>query len=261
MYMDGRVNLMWDIVPLLTADLSVTPAKLFSYEGTGFLIAPGLLVTCWHCVETQRPGVSYCAFISRDTGNHSLHRLSNIGQDEHGTDLATANVDLIPTVGLEIGDELATGTDVYTFGYPLSRQERGFLGEIRIEIIGQFLQSYITRICTHIALRFGPTHSYELGMAAHRGLSGAPVLELRSKRVVGVVYGNNDYEQIEEFAAVDPETRERTPEVRRILSYGLAHHTATLRNLTGPATRGLPLADYIAQVTTPEVRVPPVPVR
>ena len=102
----------------------------------------------------------------------------------------------------------------------------------------------MTRICNHLHVRVGATRSYEMGMAAHRGLSGAPLLELRSKRVVGVVYGNNDYEQIEEFATIDPESQERRPEVRRILSYGLAHHTTTLKSLTGPATDNRPLYEY-----------------
>jgi hypothetical protein len=60
-----------------------------------------------------------------------------------------------------------------------------------------------------------------------------------------VIYGSNDVQKIEEFARVDPETGERTPELTRIFSFGLAHYTTSLQELVGDATDGLPLLEYI----------------
>jgi hypothetical protein len=102
--------MMRDIVPILSADLVAVPPKLFGYEGTGFVAAPHVLVTCCHCVATARPGTSYCALIVMDDGSHTLHVLSDITQDQNGADLATATVDLVPHLGLEIGaNEITTG--------------------------------------------------------------------------------------------------------------------------------------------------------
>jgi hypothetical protein len=45
-----------------------------------------------------------------DDGSHTLHVLSDITQDQNGADLATATVDLVPHLGLEIGaNEITTG--------------------------------------------------------------------------------------------------------------------------------------------------------
>lgn len=243
--MDG-FSFQRDIVPLVTLDFNGAKPSLVRYEGTAFLIAARVIVTCWHCVAVERPGHRFCALITAAENDVTYHPLSNVAKDANGADLATASVDLMPTIGLELGGDVLTGTNVYTYGYPLTRQERTPDGPVRMEVIGQYLRSYVTRICTHSHGQFAPMRSYELGMAAHKGLSGAPLLELQSKRVVGVIYGNNDYEQIEEFASIDPTTQARTPEVRRILSYGLACHTESLHNLTGPATRNLPLHAYCA---------------
>jgi hypothetical protein len=50
---------------------------------------------------------------------------------------------------------------------------------------------------------------------------------------------------IDEFAWVDPETGERTPEVQKIVSFGLASDLDTLLDARGVATGGAPLADYL----------------
>jgi hypothetical protein len=87
--------------------------------------------------------------------------------------------------------------------------------------------------------------SYELDMPAPEGLSGAPVVLHGTKAVVGVVYGHNDVALVEEHATVDDETGARSPEVLRIVSFGLAHHTHTLHELRGKATGGRPLKELV----------------
>ena len=82
-------------------------------------------------------------------------------------------------------------------------------------------------------------------MPAPDGLSGAPLIVRGSDAIVGVVYGTIDVARTEEVSAVDPETGARTPQVQRIVSFGLAHHTWALGELRGPATGGRPLADVM----------------
>jgi len=92
---------------------------------------------------------------------------------------------------------------------------------------------------------YGRIPSYELDMPTPAGLSGAPLVKVGSPEVIGVIYGSNDVATIEQEASVNPQTGKREPEIQRIISFGLAHYTETLRNLQGIATGGLPLHQYI----------------
>ena len=77
------------------------------------------------------------------------------------------------------------------------------------------------------------------------GLSGAPLIKLRTHQVVGVVYGSNDVGSIDHFASVNPETGYVEPEVQRIVSFVLAHHTEVIWSLRGVATEHQPLIEYL----------------
>lgn len=92
---------------------------------------------------------------------------------------------------------------------------------------------------------YGQTPSYELDMPTPAGLSGAPLVKTGSKEVVGVIYGSNDVATIEQEASINSESGKREPEIQRIISFGLAHYTETLKNLKGAATKGLPLQQYL----------------
>ncbi len=107
------------------------------------------------------------------------------------------------------------------------------------------LEGYITRSFYFEHLQYGVVPSYELDMPAPQRLSGAPLFSAVTGEVVGVVYGTNDVGLVEEFSSVNPETGERKPEIHRIVSFALAHYTDTLRLLTGDATQGLALAEYV----------------
>jgi hypothetical protein len=81
--------------------------------------------------------------------------------------------------------------------------------------------------------------SWELSFAVPGGLSGAPLFLDGTLEVVGVVYGNNDVATIEESATVDS-SGVRSPEVQRIVSFGLAHHHSQLLPLTAAAQSFVP---------------------
>jgi hypothetical protein len=86
--------------------------------------------------------------------------------------------------------------------------------------------------------------SYELDMPAPEGLSGSPLLS-GDDMVIGVVYGNNEVATIDQFSSIDPTTGERQPEIQRVVSFALAYHTDALSNLTGKATHGVALKEYL----------------
>ncbi len=107
------------------------------------------------------------------------------------------------------------------------------------------MESYVMRTFSNDWPEFGRVASYELDMPALSGMSGAPIIRVGSREVIGVLYGRNDAETIEEFSSRDPETGARTPEVVRMTSFAVAHFTDTLRELRGQATQNLPLAEYL----------------
>ena len=99
--------------------------------GTGFLLAPQVLVTCHHCVAAELETGEYWAALDRDNGRYVPHELSNVEQALDGADLALATVHLTPRAafgttagppGLQLShDPVLTGGDVFTYGYPLVR--------------------------------------------------------------------------------------------------------------------------------------------
>lgn len=243
-----RVQVDRDILPIFLAPRK-EPCEPVSFQGTGFIIARNVLVTCWHIVSSSPPDDhEYAAIIEIQPGSYKAFFLNNLEQDANGSDLATANIGLGPVLGLTLGrNSLALGTDVCTFGYPLTdlRQRPG--GGRQFVLNPRYLQGYVTRKFHYEHRLFGSVPSYELDMLTPLGLSGAPVIKVNTKEVFGVVYGSHDVATIEEVARIDPETGKREPEVQRLVSFSLAHYTETLRNLRSTATRGLSLADFLAR--------------
>jgi len=64
---------------------------------------------------------------------------------------------------------------------------------------------------------------------------------------MGVVYGTADAYSIAEEARADDETGESVPEVRRIVSFGLATYVTVLGELYGAATGGKTVRQLIGQ--------------
>ena len=137
--------------------------------------------------------------------------------------------------------------DIWSYGYPLTDvTEQPELGRKRFRPNPRWMQSYILRDFDFAQPGFGDTPSYELNMPSLAGMSGAPIVKAGSREVIGVLYGRNDAEQMEEFGTRDPATKERlTPDIVRMTYFALAHYTDTLRNLRGAATQGQPLADFL----------------
>lgn len=234
------------VVPLYRAKRSNPPVAI-AYAGTAFFIAAELLVTCWHCVNEQLPDdCGYLALVMQKPWY--VDWLDNISQDTNGSDLATAN--LRGTPGFQFflaSDQALQGIDISTFGYPFSGLKRDQFGSTKPVLEPRLFEGYIVRTFTFDYPSIGPTLSYELSFPAPRGLSGAPIIEMYKPRVLGVVYGNNDVATTEHFAEID-EAGKRTPEIQRLVSFGLAHHTSTLRNLSGTATGGRPLREIVKSI-------------
>ena len=231
------------IIPLYRAKRANPPVAT-GFAGTAFFIAPELLVTCWHCVKERLPDdLGYLALIMQEPWY--VDWLFNISQDKNGSDLATANIRGKPDFQFLLGTEPALqGVDISTFGYPFSSVKLDESGSLRPTLEIRLFKGYIMRTFFFDYPPFGQTLSYEISFPAPGGLSGAPIIELNTRRILGVVYGNNDVATTEHFTQVDEEGK-RTPEIQRVVSFGLAHHSDTLRNLSGAATKGKPLKEIV----------------
>jgi hypothetical protein len=230
------IDAQQDVVPLFAIDSKT----VHDFLGTGFLIG-GVMVTAWHCVaDATRQGLTVVA-AQWGGGGYAPRMLRHLEQDANSSDLAVAEVEALPSIGFELTPEsLKLGTDVWTYGYPLTQPPNERQGTWMLE--GRFLQGYVTR---HFYYSDRRVRCYELDMRAPAGLSGAPIVEIPSRRVAGVVIGVNDVARIEEFRKVDVETGSVEPELQRIDSFALALDTETLSNLTGTATGGLPLSQHL----------------
>jgi hypothetical protein len=235
------IDVARDVLPLFAAEASGAAPSAFL--GTGFLVTSELLLTCWHCVsDALNQGYEvHIATRSHPTGQYTLLPVSDLEQDANGADLASGKVGLLATLGLTLAEEsVPSGTDVWTYGYPLTTPPTERRPQWLLE--GRFLQGYVTR---QFYYGDGRVPSYEIDMRAPAGLSGAPLVQIPSRSVVGVVYGVNEVGMIEHLGRVDPTTGERQPEIQRVESFALGHRVETLRSLIGRATEGRTLAEHL----------------
>ena len=175
---------LWDLaLPIYCID--VTPidggprgtASYVAPTGTGFCVAPGVLVTCWHCVKPRSDGRRYAAvsWNGAELGHHLLNRIS---QDPTGLDLATAQIDYEPVQRFAPWPDADTvGTDVWSVGYPLTESDALPSGMRQWHPEPRYLRGYVTRVFVNPDHPdFGPQRSYELDMAMPGGMSGGPLL-------------------------------------------------------------------------------------
>ncbi len=236
-----------DIVPLFVVENSPQGYRPVSFLGTGFIPTKGVLVTCWHVVrDPVAAGREVAAVIEIDAKRYVVRLLSDVQQDPEGFDLATARVPLEPRLDWRLfSPDSSSGIDVFSYGYPLTIGRRVEGGRLQFDLQSRYIEGYVTRPFIHQPPSFPPTPSYELDMLAPAGLSGAPLIFRGSMQLMGVVYGAADSYSIAEESRADPDTGEVVPEVRRIISFGLATFSTILGGLRGAATGDEPLRAFI----------------
>lgn len=228
--LDDPEELTRDILPLVVTSLLEIPFPVTDVVGTGFVLGNGVLVTCWHCLATDLPeGHVYGAI----RGVKGKHVSSPLGFRERiDSDIAWARVNFAPRLNLQLSRSAPKmGDAVWTFGYPLPERRRIREGLDFHLLHPRILKGHITRAFHFDHPKHGSIPVWELSFAAPAGLSGAPLFLGETLDVIGVVFGNNDVAFVEEAASVDPVTGNRSPEVQRITSFGLAHHRKSLQPL------------------------------
>ena len=236
-----------DVFPIFVARRDT--GELLSFEGTGFILSPGIFVTCGHCVGKKlERDLAYGVGLKQSNGGYNVVFPKDLERDGRGADLALGSLQVEPSISFELAEEPAPyGTDVWSFGYPLTQPEKGPEGNLKFRLNPRFLQGYITRPFYYQHPSGTIVKSYELDMPTPAGLSGAPLIIVGTKKVIGVVYGSHDVATIEQLSRIDPQTGKREPEIQRIISFGLAHYTDTLRNASAIVTNGKSVAEYLEE--------------
>lgn len=223
------VNASRVVLPIVAID--VARQRIVDTYGSSWLVRPGLLVTCRHCLPELPTGQVLAAARKNPRGSYDARELRNIQADPRGHDLATAFVDfdtedqawpLYPGVA-------EAGMQVWSYGYALPDFRVEGNGERTIQIYPRFLQGYVTR-------RFigdPPTFPRaELDLSCPPGLSGAPIVYGGTDQVLGIVFGRTTVKVPDE----DPAP---------LYHFGLAFDREILGGLLGPATEGRPLSELM----------------
>ena len=214
-------ELALNIVPIFTAGRNAR--RFRSVEGTGFLL-DGLLLTCWHCTRAPLQDemmYGFCQGVRIISLRHMGVPIETFTRIDE-MDLVVTRVPFSNSLRFRLSKAgPQTGDEVWTFGYPLS--DRADTPEGGFTLHPRVFKGHVLRTFTYEHHQFGPTPSLELSFPVPPGLSGAPIVRANSLKIVGMAYGNNDVQLVEELSTTDPETGSRKPEVSRIIPFGLAH--------------------------------------
>jgi hypothetical protein len=256
---NGAVDLRRDILLILIVTGRGEDPDVKRFKGTGFMLG-NVFVTCHHCVsEPLEEEDRYVVAVPIEwvdaapgrewPGPYGIATLRGIEQDPTGLDLATAKLPFESASLTLSGQGLSVAMDISTYGYPLTQDLPHPAGAGRsLTVTGRYLKGYCTITYLNDVPDYPQTPSYELDIPAPRGLSGAPLIGSGSTggmEVVGVVYGTKDTGTVEEFSRVDEASGERVPELQRITTFAVAHTFDSLYNLSGRATEGMPLGEYL----------------
>jgi hypothetical protein len=237
----------FDVFPIFAIDAD---RQATDFLGTGFVPASRLFLTCWHLVSGAiEAGLDVVAAASAPPDRKVALRLEDLGQDEDGRDLASAQVRGHPRLGFTLATtDVSYGESVWTYGYPLTsppdEQNRSF------RLNGRMLQGYVTRLFDFEDPRFGSNLTLELDMRAPAGLSGAPLVRRNTRELVGLVRGRTEVELIERLSTRDPGTGERTPEELIVEYFALANPLSAIRAHRSRATGGRELGDLLPRPAT-----------
>ena len=250
--MSSHIQLEKDVFPIFVVRKSDTVMPVL-FCGTGFLIAPHVLITCWHCIsQTLASGQLYAALV-KETEGYTTHFLLNMQQHSQDLDLAIAQVDIAPEFGLSLSmQELLPGDDVITYGYPPVDKVLAGNEDTKLWLNARFLRGYITRSFYYDHADFARTHSYELDMPLTENLCGAPIIKRGTKEVAGVIFGNLSMPGEKYSPKVEHKTKKRQPRNEQSISFGLAHHTDSLWSLQGMASNGQPLGEFLRISSKPD---------
>jgi len=181
-----------DVFPIYTIKPSRNEERQLEYSGTGFLIADGVLITCWHCIiDDLQPREFYAVMVEQD-GEEKIYPLTEIIRHPWKIDMAKAHVDLNCRFGFELaGEDVPFGTHVISHGYMPGSQIFGLQNGAQPHHGDGWIESMATYFDNPYDESVSPPPSYRISFKAYSGISGSPVLKAHSNQLVGMVWGQD----------------------------------------------------------------------
>ncbi len=143
--------------------------------GTGFFVAPGLILTCAHVVKALKPGdAAQLSWRQQEIFAEALVVQTSINFDLALLRLSSSTNGALPCVNL--GQAFQPNDDLYTYGYPDSFPQG----------------TSVTGVCEGSARENGSLLLIFKSAQIRPGLSGSPLLNLNTGRVCGIITFTRD---------------------------------------------------------------------
>lgn len=193
------------------------------FLGCGFFFKPGWVMTCKHVIESacNQPGVPFHK-VGQDIP--VVHLFVEVICSKK-TDLAIARIadesaKHFKCLELDTSSERILGTEIINFSFV----EQPSLKH-SINLVPRLFRGYIMR--ESLDPRFNNTRYLELNFPALLGMSGSPILNFETGKVLGVIYQNfrsqvmEDYHEVEELSDTAESIKE-TITSYKVVDFGMA---------------------------------------
>ena len=206
--------------------VAVKQGPTFSFLGTGFfVIKDGTLLTAKH-VFTDNPlsAGEYYGIVFMHKGI-SVHHVSNVRFSE-SFDIALGQAEIEEIVDnieyLELAEKDAPlNQDILTLEFSATRTVMSEAG-MQIQLISSSHKGYVIRYYTSDYPEAIPTNALDLSFPALKGSSGAPVIDEKDGRVIGLVVANVERHLLPAQVEIIDNGIEPKEEVRYFLPIGKA---------------------------------------
>jgi hypothetical protein len=224
-------EILRSILPIVTVTESYE-MKTVSYCGTGFMIAPNTLVTCWSSVCNTHGDENKYAVLVKTGSGYSIHFLVDIEQHPDGLDLAVSKIDTGTSHYLRLYDkEILPGDTLVAYGYSPSL-EQNMSGKISPSSFSlRFLHGSITRLFYYSKPGVVQAYTYEIDIPMIYGIYGAPLILPNTDEVVGIIFGAIDMPIAGGLARDEGVIGNISDKENQRITLGLAYHTDSLRSL------------------------------
>lgn len=145
--------------------------------GSGALIAPDKVLTCFHNVRDMPIKRAKALRIKFPNG---VVRECELGRVDRVNDLALLNIPPVLVQPVEPGDPVSKGDSVTIYGYPGGYVPAAVSGQV-VGFAGHTIR--------------GPQNVFVVNEAGGGGISGGPAIDSEG-RLVGVMFGSADYSRV-----------------------------------------------------------------
>jgi len=167
-------NELIDLMGKCIVKITVSKGNKVGSTGTGFFVAPRLIMTCAHVVKEAKNNKELSINIHIEGQNHTVS--VNEGNFFEEADVCLLRTDISSDFCVYLEESMEVGDDLYAYGYPVDLKGNSFGDSLTLEYEGNDEQ-------TLAKLKGGQVQP---------GFSGSPLLNLRTGNVCGVLKRTRD---------------------------------------------------------------------